>query len=59
MQSILLQMIETLVEHFFHDHNNEERRLWIEAMQLKDICLTDLLGEYDDNPDYDILHRFG
>lgn len=54
-------MIETLVEHFFaHDHNNEERRqLWIEAMQLKDICLTDLLGEYDDNPDYDILHRFG
>lgn len=59
--NMILQMIETLVEHFFaHDHNNEERRqLWIEAMQLKDICLTDLLGEYDDNPDYDILHRFG
>ncbi|CAX44685.1 conserved hypothetical protein [Candida dubliniensis CD36] len=57
----IFQMVETLVEYFFaHDHNNEERRqLWIEAMQLKSICLIDLLRKYDDNPDYDILHRFG
>lgn len=49
-----------LLQYFFdHDPTTEEKRqLWITAMELKNIHITDLLREFDDTPDYDILHRF-
>lgn len=58
--NIVARSMTTLLQYFFdHDPTSEEKRqLWIAAMESKNIHITELLREFDDTPDYDILHRF-
>lgn len=58
--NFIAKAMTMLLQYFFdHDPTTEEKRqLWITAMELKNIHITDLLREFDDTPDYDILHRF-
>ncbi|KAL6453569.1 hypothetical protein SBY92_005140 [Candida maltosa Xu316] len=61
----IARIIVSLLQYIFSPnprtiHNNDDKReLWITAMTLKNIYLTDLLRKFEGDPDYDILHRFG
>ncbi|RCK60842.1 hypothetical protein Cantr_08250 [Candida viswanathii] len=58
--NLVARTMAALLKYFFENapSADEKRQLWITAMELKNIHITDLLREFDDTPDYDILHRF-
>ncbi|RCK55681.1 hypothetical protein Cantr_05396 [Candida viswanathii] len=58
--NLVARTMTALLKYFFENapSADEKRQLWITAMELKNIHITDLLREFDDTPDYDILHRF-